>query len=43
MNKSTEKKNIVKFKILNYMLNQGETSKAELAKQLELRDRKSVV
>lgn len=36
MNKSAEKKNIAKFKILNYMLRRGETSKAELAKQLEL-------
>lgn len=31
-----EKKNIAKYKILNYMLHQGEASKVELAKQLEL-------
>lgn len=36
MNKSSEKKSIAKVKILNYMLNQGETSKAELARQLDL-------
>lgn len=36
MNKMNEKKNIAKYKILNYMLHHGETSKVELSKQLEL-------
>lgn len=36
MDKVNEKKNITKYKILNYMLNHGETSKVELTKQLQL-------
>lgn len=36
MNKPSEKKNITKYSILHYMRNQGETTKAELAKQLGL-------
>lgn len=34
MDRNTEKKANAKYRILNYMLNQGETSKVELAKQL---------
>ena len=34
--KSIEKKNAAKYKILDFMLNQGSTTKADLAKQLNL-------
>lgn len=36
MSKTMEKKNIAKSKIMKYMLNQGQTSKVELAKELNL-------
>ena len=36
MNKPSEKKNITKYSILNFMRHEGETTKAELAKQLGL-------
>lgn len=36
LEKLMDKKNITKYKILNYMLNQGAASKVELAKQLNL-------
>ena len=34
--KSIEKKNVAKYKILDFMLNQGSTTKADIAKQLNL-------